>query len=54
MDTLATVPTAPPAAGPERAFDVPLPGANRPDVVEGDVAVVEVPELLPAVAVTMP
>ena len=53
VDTLATVPTAPPAAGPERAFDPP-PGVNRPAVAEGDVAVVDVPELLPAVALTIP
>jgi hypothetical protein len=45
VDTLATVPTAPPAAGPERAFDPPPPGVNRPAVPEGDVAVVDVPEL---------
>jgi hypothetical protein len=54
VDTLATVPTAPPAAGPERAFDPPPPGVNRPAVAEGDVAVVDVRELLPAVALTMP
>src|SRR5437660_3595884 len=50
VDTLATVPTAPPGAGPERAIDPPRPGANRPDVAAGDLAVVDVPELLPAAA----
>src|ERR1019366_7642889 len=46
VDTLSTVPDAPPAAGPDRAFDpplpaAPLPGPRCPDVVEGDVAVAE-------------
>jgi hypothetical protein len=52
-DTLSTVPDAPPAAGPDRAFDPPA--AGRPDVAEADVAVVVVvPEPLLAVALTMP
>jgi hypothetical protein len=34
-DTLSTVPDAPPAAGPDRALDPPLPAA----VAEGDVVV---------------
>jgi hypothetical protein len=53
-DTLLTVPTAPPAAGPDRALDPPPPpppdrgppakplgGAPCPAVVEGDVAAAE-------------
>jgi len=55
VDTLATVPTAPPAAGPDRALDPPPPGTGCPDVAEGDAVVVAVPEPLPeAVALTMP
>jgi hypothetical protein len=54
VDTLATVPTAPPAAGPERAFAPPRPSANPPGVAEGDVAVAAAFEPLPAVALTMP
>jgi hypothetical protein len=54
VDTLSTVPDAPPAAGPDRALDPPLPGTGWPDVAEADVAVVAVPEPLPAVALTMP
>jgi hypothetical protein len=54
VDTLATVPTAPPAAGPDRAFDPAPPSAGRPDVVAGEVVVVAVPEPLLAVALTMP
>jgi hypothetical protein len=43
VDTLPTVPDAPPAAGPDRALDPPLPasplpGPGCPDVAEGDVA----------------
>jgi hypothetical protein len=55
VDTLATVPTVPPAAGPDRALDPPPPSAGRPDVVAAVVvAVVAVPEPLFAVALTMP
>jgi hypothetical protein len=36
-DTLSTVPDDPPAAGPDRAFDPPLPDTTCPDVVAGDV-----------------
>jgi len=53
LDTLSIVPDAPPAAGPDRALDPPLPGTGRPDVAAGEVAAVAVPELL-AVALTMP
>jgi hypothetical protein len=52
-ETLSTVPDVPPAAGPDRALDPRLPGTGRPDVAEGDVAVVTVPEPLLAVALTM-
>jgi hypothetical protein len=41
VDTLSTVPAAPPAAGPDRALDPPLPGTGSPDVAEGDVVVAE-------------
>jgi hypothetical protein len=41
VDTLSTVPDAPPAAGPDRALDPPLPGMSCPAVAEGDVAVAE-------------
>jgi hypothetical protein len=45
VDTLATVPDAPPAAGPDRALDPPLPaavvGVPAAAVVEGDVALGE-------------
>jgi hypothetical protein len=54
LDTLTTVPTAPPAAGPDRALEPPPPKPGRPDGAAGDVAVVVVLELLPAVALTMP
>jgi hypothetical protein len=55
VDTLVTVPTAPPAAGPDRAFD-PLPagGAGCVVVVAGDTVVVVAAELVPAVALTTP
>jgi hypothetical protein len=54
LDTLSTVPDAPPAAGPDRALDPPPPGTSRPDVGAGEVAVAAVPEPLFAVEVTMP
>jgi hypothetical protein len=54
LETLPTVPDAPPAAGPERALDPPPPSAGRPEVALGELAVVAVLELLPAVALTMP
>jgi hypothetical protein len=47
VDTLATVPTAPPEAGPDRALDPPPPDPKPPAeplpaaVAEGDVAVAE-------------
>jgi len=52
VDTLSTVPTVPPAAGPERALDPPLRNAGCS--AGGAVAVVAVAELLLAVALTMP
>ena len=51
VDTLLTLPIDPPAAGPDRALDPPLPS---PDVVEAVVAVVAAPEPVLAVALTMP
>jgi hypothetical protein len=53
VDTLVTLPTDPPAAGPDRALDPPLPGACCADIGEDD-AVVAVPEPVLAVALTMP
>src|SRR3979411_921034 len=41
MDTLSTVPDAPPAAGPDRALDPPPPGPGCPAFAEGGVAVAE-------------
>jgi hypothetical protein len=55
VETLATVPTVPPAAGPERAFDPPPPKPGRPDGAAGDAAVVGAAlEPVLAVALTMP
>jgi hypothetical protein len=48
VDTLFTLPIDPPAAGPERALDLP------PEVGEADVPVVALPEPVLAVALTMP
>jgi|SRR5450631_2421166 len=46
VDTLPTVPDAPPEAGPDRALDppppaAPLPGRRCPEVPEGDPAVAD-------------
>jgi hypothetical protein len=54
LETLSTVPDDPPAAGPDRALDPPLRAKGWPDVAEVDAAVVAVPELVLAVALTMP
>jgi hypothetical protein len=54
VDTLVTLPIDPPAAGPDRALDPPLPGACCADIAEVDDAVVAAPELVLAVALTMP
>jgi hypothetical protein len=54
VETLLTVPDDPPAAGPDRALDPPPPGTCRADIAEVDDAVVAVPELVLAVAPTMP
>jgi len=54
VDTLLTLPTDPPAAGPDRALDPPLPGTCRAGVDEVDDALVAVPEPVLAVALTMP
>jgi hypothetical protein len=60
VDTLVTVPTVPPAAGPDRAFDPPPPAARRgkaPAVAPAVAVVVPVlaaAELLPEVASTIP
>jgi hypothetical protein len=56
-DTLPTVPTVPPAAGPERAFDAPPPPPPKPGRPAGAAEVVVVAAaLVPvlAVALTMP
>jgi hypothetical protein len=52
-DTLSTVPDDPPAAGPDRALELPPPRTSCPDGAEADVAVA-VPEPVLAVALTMP
>jgi hypothetical protein len=52
VETLATVPTDPPAAGPDRAFDPPPPNPARPDGA-AEAAVIAAELLLP-VALTMP
>jgi hypothetical protein len=54
VDALLTVPDDPPAAGPDRALDPPVRDTGCPDVAVADVAVVAVPEPVPAVALTMP
>jgi hypothetical protein len=59
VDTLPTVPDAPPDAGPERALDppppaAPLPGTGCPDVVEGDVVVAGVDVAVAEVAAIAP
>jgi hypothetical protein len=54
VDTLAIVPDAPPAAGPERALDPPPRARSCPDLVDADGAAVVVAEPLLAVALTMP
>jgi hypothetical protein len=54
VDTLLTLPIDPPAAGPDRALDPPIPGTRCPDVAEEAVAVVAEPEPVPAVALTTP
>ena len=41
VDTLSTVPAAPPEAGPDRALDPPPLGLGLPGVAEGDVAVAD-------------
>jgi hypothetical protein len=54
LDTLATVPDDPPAAGPDRALDPPPPGTRCAEAAEVDGAVVAVPEPVLAVAPTRP
>jgi hypothetical protein len=54
VDTLSTVPAVPPADGPERALDRPPPGPPCAGVAAEDVPAAEVPEPLPAVALTWP
>ncbi|MGO9487466.1 MAG: hypothetical protein ACLQBB_00380 [Solirubrobacteraceae bacterium] len=53
LETLLTLPIDPPAAGPDRALP-PMPGARCAGAAEVDEAVVEVPEPVLAVALTMP
>ena len=52
-DRLAIVPIAPPAAGPERALDPPLPEKGRPKLGDGDVDGVVAAEPLLAVVLKM-
>jgi hypothetical protein len=61
VDTLSTVPAAPPAAGPDRALDAPPPdppaelllGAAEL-LLEGAELLLEAVEPLPEVALTIP
>jgi hypothetical protein len=53
-DTLVTVPDDPPAAGPDRALDPPLPGTRCADIAEADDTVLAAPDPVLAVALTMP
>jgi hypothetical protein len=43
VDTLLTVPTVPPAAGPERAFDPLPPNAGCPGAADGDAVALTTP-----------
>jgi hypothetical protein len=54
LETLATTPDDPPAAGPDRALDRPLARKLCADVAEVSDAVVAVGEPLLADALTMP
>jgi hypothetical protein len=54
LETLATVPADPPAAGPDRAFDPPPPAKRGADRAAVDDAVVAVLAPVLAVALTMP
>jgi hypothetical protein len=54
VETPVTVPDDPPAAGPERALDPPLPGTRCADIAAVGDAVVAVTEPVVAVALTMP
>jgi hypothetical protein len=54
VDTLAIVPDAPPAAGPERALDPPPRAMGRPELAEADVAAFVVAEPLLAVVLRTP
>jgi hypothetical protein len=51
FETLLTVPDDPPAAGPDRALDPPLPGTRGADVADDAVAA---PEPVLAAALRMP
>lgn len=54
VDTLVTLPIDPPAAGPDRALEPPLPGACCADIGEVDDIVVVVFDYVLAIALTMP
>src|SRR5579871_6352118 len=54
VETAAILPTAPPAAGPERALDPRGPGAPWSAAGVGEAAVVVVLALVLAVALTIP
>jgi hypothetical protein len=54
LETLATAPDDPPAAGPDRAFEPCLLGTRCADIADVDGAVVAVGELVLADALTMP
>ena len=54
VDTLPTVPAAPPAAGPDRALDPPPPDPPAAPLLEGAEALLEGAEPLLEVALTIP
>jgi hypothetical protein len=56
VDTLPTVPDAPPAAGPDRALDPPLPDPRPPaePLLAGGELLLAGAELLLEVALTIP
>jgi hypothetical protein len=54
LDTVSTVPAAPPAADPDLALGLTLPGANCLEVGAREADVVVAVEWVPAVALTMP
>jgi hypothetical protein len=54
LEMLSIVPDDPPAAGPERAFELPAPGMRCADIDARDGVVVALVEPVLAVALTIP